>query len=146
MENAANYRHKRADYFRVTQHQATQFVQGTGHRVLEIGCAEGHTGALLKQSGQAAFVVGIELVPEVADRARHRLDQVLTGDLETMDLPFAPASFDYILATDTLEHLARPENVLRRLHPLLKPGGVIIASVPNMRHVRLVWQLVGRGD
>ncbi len=146
MDRADAYSHKDDAYFQVTQQDVLRLVQGSANRVLEIGCAEGHTGALLKASGRASEVHGVELMPDVAERARARLDSVLTGDLETLTLPFQPGYFDYLLALDTLEHLTRPESVLRRLKPLLKPSGVVIASVPNMRHIRLVWQLVVRGD
>lgn len=140
------YDDKSAAYFQVAQREVLTFVQGQDNRVLEIGCAEGHTGALLKSAGKAIEVHGIELVMEVAEKARTRLDSVITGNLETIDLPFQQAYFDYVLATDTLEHLTKPEALLKRLKPLIKPGGVIVASVPNMRHMRLLWQLVIQGD
>jgi 2-polyprenyl-3-methyl-5-hydroxy-6-metoxy-1,4-benzoquinol methylase len=146
MERSQNYDHKTEDYFNKTQEKAADFVSGRGNRILEIGCGEGYTGAYLKQTGQAKEVHGIELVPEVAESARKRLDSVLTGDLETIDLPFEMHSFDYIIGTETLEHLAVPERVLSRLKPLLKPEGLFIASVPNMRHIRLIWHLAVEGD
>ena len=75
-----------------------------------------------------------------------RSDSVITGDLEKIEFPFEPQIFDYILATDTLEHLVDPLNVLKRLKPLLKPQGIFIASVPNMRHIRALWHIAVEGD
>lgn len=146
MISAKNYNHKTEDYFQVAQTEVLKYVQGHDNRILEIGCAEGWTGALLKSTGKASEVHGIELVPEVAERARTRLDSVIAGNLETMEFPFQDGYFDYILATETLEHLTKPEAVLERLKPLIKEQGVMIASVPNMRHIRLVWQLVIQGE
>ncbi len=146
MIHSENYSHKTNDYFQVAQREVLDFVQGGNNRILEIGCAEGHTGASLKSAGKASEVYGIELVPEIAERARTRLDYVIAGNIETMELPFKTAYFDYVLATEVLEHLTSPEAALERLKPYIKPQGIIIASVPNIRHFRLVWELVVKGD
>jgi GT2 family glycosyltransferase len=58
---------------------------------------------------------------------------------------FAPGEFDAVLFADVLEHLRNPDDVLRRIIPHLAPGGVIIASVPNVRNA-LVLQMLGAGD
>jgi 2-polyprenyl-3-methyl-5-hydroxy-6-metoxy-1,4-benzoquinol methylase len=141
-----NYDHKRSEYFQVTHQQVSDFISGQGHRILEIGCGEGYTGAYLKKTGQAREVHGIELMPDTAESARQRLDSVITGNLEKMDFPFQPQTFDYVLATETLEHLVDPTGVLKRIKPLMKPQGIFIASVPNMRHVRVLWHLAVQGD
>lgn len=141
-----NYDHKRSGYFQVTQQQVGTFISGQGHRILEIGCGEGYTGAYLKKTGQAREVHGIELMPDAAESARQRLDSVITGDLEKIDFPFQPQTFDYVVATETLEHLVDPASVLKRIKPLMKPQGIFIASVPNMRHVRVLWHIAVQGD
>jgi 2-polyprenyl-3-methyl-5-hydroxy-6-metoxy-1,4-benzoquinol methylase len=146
MSRSRNYEHKTHDYFQVTQETVADFISGQDKCVLEIGCGEGYTGAYLKKIGKAKEVHGVELVPEVAQAAQNRLDSVIIGDLEVIDLPFERGYFDYVIATETLEHLATPENVLKRIKPMLKQDGVIIASVPNVRHVRLLWHLVVQGD
>lgn len=74
---------------------------------------------------------GIELN---ADAARHcrdvrRLD-VVTGTLE--DAPFPAASFDGILMGDVIEHLPDPQDALRRVASLLRPGGVVLVSTPDI--------------
>ena len=83
-----NYDHKQTEYFQVTHQQVAEFITGKDHRILEIGCGEGYTGAYLKKTGQAKEVHGIELMPDAAESARQRLDSVMTGNLETMDFPF----------------------------------------------------------
>jgi len=60
-------------------------------------------------------------------------------------LPIAPASLDVVLCLDVLEHLIDPWTTASRLARLLKPGGVLIASVPNVRHFRVVLPLLLRG-
>ena len=55
------------------------------------------------------------------------------ADLERV--PFRTASFDVVLCTETLEHVARPERVLSELRRVLKPGGTLALSVPFLHPV-----------
>jgi SAM-dependent methyltransferase len=63
---------------------------------------------------------------------------VLVGDVESLDLSVLRAPFDAILCLDVLEHLRDPWGVARRLAELLRPGGVMIASIPNIAHYRII--------
>ncbi len=117
------------------------------HHVLDVGCGEGINGAYLKAHGFARRVVGIENVETVANIATSRLDDVVCADLNTLDMAdhFEPASFDYILCLDVLEHLADPWERLQALSGLLAPGGRLIASLPNVRNWRVLYDLGLRG-
>lgn len=119
-------------------------VEGSPKRVLEIGCGHGQTLLFLKRESSAEFVVGVELVPEVAAVAKQKpeLDIVLTGDIETMSLHFPAESFDLVIAGHVLEHVKDPWSVTRRLCGLLRPGGQFIGSLPNVRNVRVSLPLV----
>jgi 2-polyprenyl-3-methyl-5-hydroxy-6-metoxy-1,4-benzoquinol methylase len=105
-------------------------VPDTARRVLDLGCATGTTGAALKQR-QPARVTGIELEPAYAEEARARLDEVITGDVETAR-PEGP--FDALIAADVLEHLKDPWTALRRYAQLLEPHGTAVVSLPNVGH------------
>jgi len=87
-------------------------------------------------------VVGIECDPAQAARARERLDQVLVGDAETLTLPFPPGVFDCIICADVLEHLRDPWAFLARIRPLLAAQGLLLASIPNVQFVQVLWELV----
>lgn len=105
-----------------------------GSRVLDVGCATGDVAAALQERG--CHVVGIELDPVAAERARPRCEHVVVGDVETMDLAEAleRRRFDVILCLDVLEHLRDPVATLRRLVPFLDDGGRVVASIPNVAH------------
>ena len=113
-----------------------------GAHVLEIGCGDGATGALALKSGRAGRYVGIELVDHVAAEARERLTEVLTGNVETMDLLWPAASFDALIMSEVLEHLIDPWTTLTRLARIVRPGGLVLASSPNIAHWRVIKELL----
>ncbi len=52
-----------------------------------------------------------------------------------LDLPFGSARFDTILSTQVLEHVPRPQGLLREVHRVLKPGGHLILTAPQTNHL-----------
>jgi 2-polyprenyl-3-methyl-5-hydroxy-6-metoxy-1,4-benzoquinol methylase len=103
---------------------------GSGKRVLDVGCSSGYLSEPLSQRGNT--LVGIELDPDAAREAELFCERVLVGDLETMELPLEPASFDVVLCGDVIEHLRDPGAALARLRPFLKPAGTLVVSTPNI--------------
>ena len=114
-------------------------------RVLEIGCGGGGTLAWIKQSGRAQWTVGIELSAEAAAIARTRVDDVRCGDANVLLAGFPEGTFDLVLCLDVLEHLVDPWAALSQIQTLLRPGGRIITSLPNVRHHSVVLPLLFRG-
>ena len=114
-------------------------------RVLEIGCGAGATLAYLKRMELCSWTAGIELHHETASHARSQVDLLLEGNIEQLDLPFEPGSFDVVLCLDVLEHLIDPWQVLKTIKGLLTQKGVIIASIPNIRHASIVLPLLLQG-
>jgi SAM-dependent methyltransferase len=140
------YAEKATTYFdRVRTQILPLLPAGRVDRVLEVGCGSGDTLAYLQANDRCRWTGGVELFPEAAEIARGRLDDVYEGNIEQMELPIAPASLDVVLCLDVLEHLVDPWSTTSRLARLLKPGGVLIASIPNVRHFRVVLPLLFRG-
>lgn len=77
-------------------------------------------------------MVGIETDPNAAAEARAVCEQVLVGDVESIELPFDEQSFDVVLCGDVLEHLRDPESFLRRVRPLIRPNGRLVLTTPNV--------------
>jgi 2-polyprenyl-3-methyl-5-hydroxy-6-metoxy-1,4-benzoquinol methylase len=105
-------------------------LAGSPERVLDVGCSSGYLSAPLAERGSS--VVGLERDERAAGEARAVCEDVLVGDIETMELPFPPQSFDLVLCGDVLEHLRDPERFLARVRPLIRPGGRLVLSTPNV--------------
>jgi SAM-dependent methyltransferase len=106
-----------------------------------LDCPAGE-GALAQRLVAAGFQVrSCDLYSEL-----FRLDdvEIKRGDLAGT-LPYSAASFDYIASLDGLEHIDSPAQAFREYRRLLKPGGHLIISVPNIMNVeeRLKWLLFG---
>jgi 2-polyprenyl-3-methyl-5-hydroxy-6-metoxy-1,4-benzoquinol methylase len=114
---------------------------GTGKRVLDVGCSSGYLAEPL--AARANTIVGLELDAGAAREAERFCEQVLVGDVETMELPFAPASFDVVLCGDVVEHLRDPVAALARLRPLLRPDGRLVVSTPNVANWAIRLSLLG---
>lgn len=121
-----------------------------GARVLDVGCSSGYLARPLAERG--CTVVGIELDEDAAAAARDVCSEVLVGDVESLELPFEPASFDVVLCGDLVEHLRDPQRFLGRVRPLLRPGGRLVLTTPNVANwtIRLGllagrWRYTDRG-
>jgi len=144
---------KRPDYFEgIRRDIVGDLPLGRGLGILEVGCGAGATLELARSLGKAARTVGIEIDPDVAAEARTRLDQVIDGNIETIDLPFAPGTFDVVILSEILEHLFNPWRTLERLRGVMKVGGLLYASSPNVAHISILrmllrnrWDLTERG-
>jgi SAM-dependent methyltransferase len=135
---------KDESYYDYLRWELLEFIHDGNNRILDIGCGEGFTGRAIKDVGKAEEVIGIEIVPEVAEKARDKLDEVICGNIETLDLPYNKY-FDYVIAGDVLEHLHDPWNVVKKIKHYIKAGGYIISSVPNVRYLQVLKTLVLKG-
>lgn len=115
---------------------------GENKKVLEIGCAMGfHTRALHEL--QHCQVTGIEIDTDAASHARPFCDDLIVGNIETIDLDqlLHDRQFDVITFADVLEHLKNPTAVLHKVRPFLREGGYVLASIPNIAHCAVIYEM-----
>jgi 2-polyprenyl-3-methyl-5-hydroxy-6-metoxy-1,4-benzoquinol methylase len=100
-------------------------------RILDIGCA---SGRFLAECAAAGWTVaGLEPSQSLVEEARRLLPataQILPITLQEADFP--ESAFDAVTMWDVLEHVPDPGEFLRKAVSLLRPGGVLLANVPNL--------------
>ena len=82
----------------------------------------------------------------MADEAKGKLDRVITGDVAGVlhSDALAEELFDCVICADVLEHLADPWAALTRASGHLSRPGVVVASIPNIRHYSTLLNLLFR--
>jgi len=115
MTSPSLYADKPAGYFDLVREDVLALIPRGTRRLLDVGCGTGATARAAKDRLEIAEAWGIE----GTERA-----------------------FDCILCADILEHTRDPWAVLRELRRLLDPKGVLVVSLPNLRHLRPLWSLV----
>lgn len=115
------------------------FVPETARRILDCDCGRGERGAQFKARG--ARVTGLTADATAAEAAREVLDEVVAGDLQTLELPFEDGAFDCIVCADVLARLKDPAPFLARLPRVLAGGGLLLATAPNVQYYETVLML-----
>jgi SAM-dependent methyltransferase len=106
-----------------------------GDRVLDLGCGTGELTRALAAAGLR--VAGCDISRQMLLRAsRDRGGCAGWVQLEPgwHRLPFASQAFDVVVASSVLEYVAEPAAVLRECARVLRPGGVVLYTVPDLRH------------
>ncbi len=119
------------DVFEAGRRRATEIINGLddSQRVLEIGVGTGLSLDLYRSDHR---VVGIDLSPEMLDRARERSQRKNLAQVETLvemnaeDLSFDDASFDVVAAMHVVSVVSDPQKVMREMQRVCKPGGTIL--------------------
>lgn len=121
-------------------------VPQTSGTLVDFGGGVGATAAHLKRAGRAVRVGVVDMMP-MEDRAP-LIDFAYCGDLEDPDFVSRvideEGPFEVVLCLDILEHLADPWRLVEQLHKSLTSGGVIVASIPNVRYFQVSFALFFR--
>jgi methionine biosynthesis protein MetW len=111
-----------------------------GSACLDVGCGNGRAGGLPLRAIGCRYI-GVDVSPAAIDAARKiGLDARQIND--AADLPFSDASFDAVIAMEVLEHLVLPKPAVLEMMRVLKPGGVLLATSPNVAYWRRRLELV----
>jgi 2-polyprenyl-3-methyl-5-hydroxy-6-metoxy-1,4-benzoquinol methylase len=112
--------------------------------ILDVGCSAGSNAALVKSRFPGSRAWGIEMNRDAADLARQKLDRVLQGRFEDIDLReegMAHGTLDAVLLADVLEHMYNPWDVMVKLRPYMSAAGQLVLSIPNVRNLWLMDEL-----
>lgn len=118
-----------------------------GQDVLDVATGTGN--AALAAAAKGATVTGLDLTPELFDRARERAAEAgvevewVAGDAE--DLPFEDASFDRVLSAIGVQFAPRHQVAAQELARVCKPGGLIVlANWTSDGKIGELFKLMGR--
>jgi 2-polyprenyl-3-methyl-5-hydroxy-6-metoxy-1,4-benzoquinol methylase len=121
------------------------FIPRGAKRILDVGCG---AGAFASEVAKVvpAEIWGIEIDPKTAARAASVFHRLITGDANDKAAELPDRYFDCIVCNDVLEHVVEPFALLDKLRSKLAPGGVVVASVPNVRYVKNLYHLLAQKD
>jgi 2-polyprenyl-3-methyl-5-hydroxy-6-metoxy-1,4-benzoquinol methylase len=129
-------------YYRNTRAEVLPLLP-TGYRtVLEIGCGAGTFATLLSRDAE---IWGVEPSDEAAAAATH-LHRLLHGRYEEVESQVPTSYFDLVICNDVIEHIADSTALLASIRTKLRPGGHFVGSVPNVRFVKNLFNLLVRKD
>jgi SAM-dependent methyltransferase len=136
-------------YWQSGVHQSSEWDQGTFqkvmgplvglNRVLDYGCGVGYAYQRLLSSSVTHYV-GADVAEFALANARQKGLETLRINPETAAIKGPDASFDGAAIIEVLEHLFDPLQAARELYRVLKPGGVLVVTVPNFGYH--TWRLL----
>lgn len=122
------------------------------YRGLNLGTGEGDYDRMI--AGYCTELIGCDVNEEDLAHARALNKDVPNLRYEANDalaLTYGDASFDLVVSCEVIEHVGRPEQMIREIYRVLKPRGVAIMTFPSREFpvtydpVNRIWQLT-RGD
>ncbi|MBS1743828.1 MAG: methyltransferase domain-containing protein [Bacteroidetes bacterium] len=146
--DTAHYSSKQENYFMHVRMDVISLLPLLPQqKVLEIGAGTCNTLVYLKEHKLAAEVMGVELMKIPGSNQEHpSIDRFQLADIERDSIEANEAYFDTIICADILEHLADPWLAVKKITRYLKPGGTMIVSIPNIREIKTMMQLLLKAD
>lgn len=138
MTNEMYYNNDRSEMFAYLPSSARVF--------LDVGCGKGNFAKAVKESVADAEVWGIEIFKEVGEQAIGKIDHVILASAEAALSQLPDGYFDCIIFNDSLEHFVDPYTYLASIRKKLKPNAYIVASIPNVRYYKVMFDLIFKAD
>ena len=112
--------------------------------VLEVGCGAGDFALYL--SSQARAVTAVDFSPAAIGIAQEKgTARKANVDFQVADaqaLPFTDAVFDVVFSCECLEHLPNPQQGLREMCRVLKPGGQLLLTTENYANAMIIYWMM----
>ena len=102
-------------------------------RVVDCACGTGYGARLLREVGDAAHVVGVDIERNAIKYAQdnHQVDSTVFICSSGEQLALPDAGVDVVTSFETIEHVPDDVALLKEFHRVLRPNGVLIISTPN---------------
>lgn len=134
---------QRTDYHAKPRPEMIPFLPSHFERVLEVGCGDGDFSLGFAREAE---VWGVEPSQAPAAKARERLAHVFACTYDKAEPELPNNYFDLIICNDVIEHIPSHDELLESLRCKLKPDGRLVASVPNVRYLPHLKELLIDSD
>ena len=143
MKSALNIKNN-INYYNMLKWQLLPLIQEGPNVILDLGCGAGQFGRALQDMKKVSEIIGVEIHPQAAEEAAKYYTKVYQDNVESLSLPYEQY-FDYVICGDILEHLVDPWAMLLKINRMLKQGGSLICSIPNIRYWKIITELTLKG-
>ncbi|MBN2187722.1 MAG: class I SAM-dependent methyltransferase [Dehalococcoidia bacterium] len=121
-----------------------------GSHVLDYGCGPGsYITPLAQLVGKSGKIYALDIQPLAIQKVQHIASKKLVANVETIcsdcKTGLADSSMDAVLLYDTFHSLVDPDGVLRELHRLLKPNGILSFNDHHMKEKEIVSKVTNTG-
>ena len=107
--------------------------------LLEIGC---NVGTYLN-AYEGGKKVGVDISYPLLRQLKEKSAEQSVGVMDAQEIAVKQNQFDHILCSEVLEHLSNPQEAMKEIGRILKPGGTALITTPNYRGKRPTWISVG---
>jgi SAM-dependent methyltransferase len=112
---------------------AAVLAQRTGaQRIVDVGCGDGSATALVRGLNARNTVIGVDWSATALAQARARGLLVVQGGVDTSGLPLPDGCADVVIMSELIEHLVDTDSAVDEVRRVLRPGGVLLLSTPNL--------------
>ncbi len=115
--------------------------ENSGAKIIDLGCGDGSFAIKIAEKAMAKDIYGVEFLNEAARAARDRGIRAYNADLNE-SLPFESGSFDIVHANQIIEHLVNTDTFIKEIYRILKFGGYVVVSTPNLASLHNIFSLV----
>jgi 2-polyprenyl-3-methyl-5-hydroxy-6-metoxy-1,4-benzoquinol methylase len=126
------------NYYEPTRSDLIALIPPQARSVLSVGCGWGATEQSLVDSGRR--VVAVPWDPIISAHAEAKGVEIVTGDLRTALSKLQGEKFNALILSNILQLAENPSQVLALCAPLLSDRAIVIAAVPNLASVRVLWK------
>jgi SAM-dependent methyltransferase len=100
--------------------------------IVDVGCGDGAATILAAQVNPGHRIVGLDWSADALRHARSRGLTLLRAEVEPTGLPIASGRADVVIMSELIEHLLDPDSALEEARRILRPGGTLLLSTPNL--------------
>ncbi|MCE5284744.1 MAG: class I SAM-dependent methyltransferase [Pelosinus sp.] len=144
MLNVVSHTNPEDKYYNFIKDWIIPIIPEGNNKIMDLGCAAGQMGRLLKELKKASIVIGVEMYAPAAELAKQYYDVVHVVDADFLNLDYKEY-FDFVICGDILEHMRDPWSMVAKIYGWLKVGGSLIISIPNVRYFGLLKDLILKG-